>query len=446
MAVAIVTAAAYAVLVLSILVLGLYAIRHYVLGYSRLLVTQPKDSMELVGFHRPRITVLIPMHNEERVAADVLQALVDSDYEWELLQVIPINDRSTDKTGEIIDGFAKRFPFIEPYHRVEGRGGKPAALADACRHATGEILILFDADYVPGRGLLPMLVAPFADPEVGAVMGRVVPHNIGDSLLAGLLSLERSAGYQSAQQSRFNLGFTAQFGGTVGGVRTAALEAVGGWNPESLTEDTDLTFALLLNGWKTAYVNRAECYEEVPRSWSVRSRQLSRWVTGHTACLHDYWLDILQSRFLTAAEKADALLLLAMYWTAPVLVFGWLASLVLFFLPQANQAPILPLALAFLGYQLIANQATFLEIGIASMLDGTRNRALLMPLNLLNFFANTGAICNALRKFYWNRFWGSGGDSWYKTHRTRSPGSGPSLTPAPVHGAVRRASAPAPGD
>jgi cellulose synthase/poly-beta-1,6-N-acetylglucosamine synthase-like glycosyltransferase len=424
MAVTLLIGISYVVIVFTVAFLLLYAVRHYLLGYSRLRIDQPKDSMELVGFYMPRVTVLIPMHNEERVAADVLQAIVDSDYDWEKLEVIPVNDRSTDKTREIVDGYARRYPFIQPYHRVDGQGGKPAALVEACARATGDILVMFDADYVPGRAVIKMLVAPFADPEIGASMGRVVPHNIGDSLLSGLLSLERSAGYQGVQQSRFNLGFTAQFGGTVGAVRAAALESVGGWNPESLTEDTDLTFALLLSGWKTAYVNRAECYEEVPQSWGVRRRQLSRWVTGHTECLHNYWPDLMRSRFLTRWEKVDALFLLAMYWTAPVLVLGWVASLLLFFIPEAHQTPWLPVALGFLGYQMFANQATFLEIGVASMLDGTRIRSLLLPLNLLNFFANTGAICNALRKFYWNKLWGSGGDGWYKTHRTRGRSGG----------------------
>lgn len=424
MAVTLLIGIAYVVIGFAVAVLLLYAIRHYVFGFSRLRLEHPKDAMELVGFHMPRVTVLVPMHNEERVAADVLQALVDSDYDWEKLEVIPINDRSTDRTQEIIDGFAKQYPFIQPLHRTGGESGKPAALVEASALATGEILVLFDADYVPGRALIKMLVTPFADPEVGASMGRVVPYNIGDSLLSGLLSLERSAGYQGVQQTRFNLGFTAQFGGTVGAVRASALAAVGGWNPESLTEDTDLTFAMLLSGWKTAYVNRAECYEEVPRGWAVRRRQLSRWVTGHTECMHNYWPDLMRSRFLTRWEKVDALFLLAMYWTAPMLVVGWVASLFLFFIPEAHQAPWLPAALAFLGYQLFANQATFLEIGVASMLDGTRIRSLLLPLNLFNFFANTGAICHALWKFYWNRIWGSGGDGWYKTHRTRGAKGG----------------------
>jgi cellulose synthase/poly-beta-1,6-N-acetylglucosamine synthase-like glycosyltransferase len=381
--------------------------------------------MEIVGFVLPSVSVLVPMHNEERVAADVLQALVDSDYRWDKLQIIAINDGSTDRTGEIIDQFAARYSFIRALHRRDGGGGKPAALAEATPLATGDVILLFDADYVPSRSMIKFLVAPFADPEIGAVMGRVIPHNAGESLLAALLSLERAAGYQCAQQSRYNLGFTAQFGGTVGGVRSSALAAAGGWNAASLTEDTDLTFALLLRGWRTAYVNRAECYEEVPKSWLVRRRQLVRWVTGHTECLHRYWKPVLEAPFLSRWEKADALLLLGLYLTAPIMVAGWFASVLLFFTPAAHEVPVFAVAILFLGYQLLGNQASFAEIGVASLLDGTARRALLLPLNLLNFFASTVTTCAALIRFYWSRSWSGPGPGWDKTTRTRLPGRGP---------------------
>ena len=83
--------------------------------------------------------------------------------------------------------------------------------------AQGDIAIIFDADYVPGRGLLKQLVAPFFDPEVGAVMGRVVPINSGTNLLTRMLDLERSGGYQVDQQARMNMNLLPQYGGTVGG-------------------------------------------------------------------------------------------------------------------------------------------------------------------------------------------------------------------------------------
>ena len=103
MAVTLLIGVGHAVIGFAIAFLLLYALRHYVLAYSRLRIEQPKDFNELVGFYMPRVTVLIPMHNEERVAADILQALVDSDYDWEKLEVIPINDRSDDRTQEILN-------------------------------------------------------------------------------------------------------------------------------------------------------------------------------------------------------------------------------------------------------------------------------------------------------------------------------------------------------
>src|ERR1035438_10067052 len=96
---------------------------------------------------------------------------------------------------------------------------------------------------------------------------------------------------------------------------------------------------------------------------------------------------LLRSRSLSFTEKVDALFVLACYLTAPVLILGWLASLVLFFSPQMHSVPILSIALMFVGYQIFGNQATFFELGIAALLDGMNRRVLLMPCNLFNFFA-----------------------------------------------------------
>ena len=411
-------------LIFAVVVLTLYAIRHYLFTLSRLALKHPRDWMEFTGFMTPRVSVLVPMHNEQAVAADILTALVECDYNWEKLEILAINDRSTDRTGAIIDEFAARYPIVKAIHREEGGGGKGGALQFATRHVTGDVLLLFDADYFPGRATIKQLVAPFCDPETGAVMGRVVPHNTGATLLSAMLGMERAAGYQVGQQARYNLGLTPQFGGTVGGVRLSALRSAGGWNTESLTEDTDLTFRLILKGWKVAYVNRAECYEEVPETWEVRRRQIARWATGHTDCMHRLGFSLIRSKVLSRLEKIDALFVLGCYWTAPVLVLGWLASLILFFSPEAHAVPALSLALLFAGYQMFGNQATFYELGAAALLDGASRRVLMVPLNLFNFFASTGAICRALLRFYLSRASGGKGPGWHKTKRYRASGNG----------------------
>jgi len=157
-------------------------------------------------------------------------------------------------------------------------------------------------------------------------------------------------------------------------------------------------------------------------AWPVRRRQLMRWVTGHTECMHKFWRDLLLARSLTVSEKADALFMLACYWTAPIMVLGWAASLLLFLLPGGHLVPGLQVAIAFVSYQAFGNSATFFEIGAAALLDNNSNRVLLLPLNLFCYFASTGAICSALLRYYLGGFWGWGTRRWHKTTRTRTNG------------------------
>ena len=235
-----------------------YTLRHYVFTLNRLFGTQRHPYLDVDVADWPKVTVLVPAHNEEQVIGEVLEALVRADYPTGRLRILPVNDRSEDRTGEIVDDFARRYPgLVTPFHRTEGKAGKAAALQDAMERVEDDLVLVFDADYIPGQGLLKQLVAPFFDPEVGAVMGRVVPHNVEESLLTRSLDLERAGGYQVDQQARMNLNLVPQYGGTVGGVRKRALLSVGGWNVDSLTEDTDATLRLILRGWKVAYQNRS---------------------------------------------------------------------------------------------------------------------------------------------------------------------------------------------
>ena len=413
--------AAKATAVVVLLVLVAYTLRHFFFAFHRLLRPQRTNYTELAGFHMPFVSVLIPMHNEEAVAHDVLEALLEADYPHDLgqLEIIPINDHSSDNTGEILDEYAARCSWIKPLHRRNGRRGKAAALRAATRLATGEVLIVFDADYLPGKSLLKFLVAPFADPEVGAVMGRVVPHNVGDSLLSRLLDLERAAGYQINQQARNNLGLIAQYGGTVGGVRREALEAAGGWNALSLTEDTDLTLQLVIRGWKVAYVNRAECYEEVPVTWAVRRRQIERWAIGHTECFHRHLWPLLRSPDLRWRAKLDGVFLLGVYLTSPLILLGWAACLMLFFSGQSFLPVLTAFFLASTSCNAVGNFASFFEIGNSVILDGTHRRVRLLPFNIANFLFSTVTISLALIKYYGGRILGFT-IPWHKTERYRN--------------------------
>ena len=97
------------------------------------------------------------------------------------------------------------------------------------------------------------------------------------------------------------------------------MREIGGWNENSLTEDTDLTYRLLLNGWKTVYQNRSECYEEVPEIWPVRIKQIMRWAKGHNQAMVTYGLRLLLGKHrATLRERIDGTLLLGVYAMAPL--------------------------------------------------------------------------------------------------------------------------------
>lgn len=406
-------------LCLIVVVMFAYGIRHTLFTLSRLFGVQHCPYAFIDSAQWPQITVFVAAHNEEKVIAGCLKALLLTDYPADKVKIVPVNDRSQDGTKKIIDVFAAEYPDrVVPFHRSAGKPGKAAALKDALPFVDGDIVIIFDADYVPGVGLLRQLAAPFFDPEVGAVMGRVVPVNAGTNLLTRMLDLERSAGYQVDQQARMNLNTVPQYGGTVGGVRLSAVAAVGGWHDDVLAEDTDITFRLLINGWKTVYNNCAECYEEVPEEWSVRLRQVRRWAKGHNQVLYRYWHQLLISPYITLRQRIDGMMLLMVFAMPPLLLIGWIFALILYYLNAGSLVAMLIPLMALVAYGTLGNFAAFLEIVMAVLLDGHRRRIRLLPVNLLCFFASLVSISMALVESATDRIRGKE-LVWHKTLRYR---------------------------
>jgi cellulose synthase/poly-beta-1,6-N-acetylglucosamine synthase-like glycosyltransferase len=374
-----------------IFIVCVYAIRHYVFTLNRLFGRQRQPYLDVDTAHWPDVTVIVPAHNEEVVIGEILEALLDVDYPRGKLNILPVDDRSKDRTGDIIDDFARRYPKrILPYHRTQGTTGKAAVLNDTIEKVKTDIILIFDADYIPGRSLVKQLVAPFFDPEVGAVMGRVVPYNVGSNLLTRLLDLERAGGYQVDQQARMNMKMVPQYGGTVGGVRKSALISVGGWREDSLAEDTDATYRLLLGGWKTVYQNRSECYEQVPETWKSRMRQIMRWAKGHNQATAHFTLSLLRNHRIRWIEKFDGFLLLGVYMISPILLFGWSLGIILWYLGEPHTSFMFILLVT--SYSTLGNFAVFYEITAATQLDGAGERIRLLPFVFLGFLISLFSI------------------------------------------------------
>ncbi|RQR56589.1 glycosyltransferase family 2 protein [Burkholderia sp. Bp9140] len=398
-----------------------YAARHYVFSLDRLFKPQHAPYQTITHGEWPRLTVFVAAHNEEAVVVDCLMALLATTYPRDRLTIIPVNDRSTDNTRALIDGVQALAPeLIKPFHRESGKPGKAAALKDALRFIRGDIMVVFDADYLPRPGLLKELVAPFFDPEVGAVMGRVVPQNADSNLLARLLDLERAGGYQVNQQARNNLNLVPQYGGTVGGIRKGALDAVGGWCDDTLAEDTDMTYRLLMSDWRTVYLNHAECYEEVPERWAVRARQLTRWAKGHNQTLLRYFGPVLRNPLISRRCRLDGALLLGVFLMPALLAVAWGTAITLYLLNGVNSTALglLVSLFALFAFSTFGNFGVFFEIVVAARLDGRATRLRLVPVNVVGFCVTIAAVVSAL--------WGLALDAalrrelkWDKTERFR---------------------------
>lgn len=372
--------------IVTIVIMLIYAIRHFVFTYNRLFVKQKISYRDIYTSDLPMISVLIPMHNEELVLQKIISALLECDYDPDRLEIIAINDHSEDATHKMLDEYFSEYPFIRPLHRDEGARGKPEGLNDALQIAKGEIIIVFDADYIPSKNLLKKIAISFCDPQVGAVMGRVVPLNPNTNVLTNLLNLERSGGYQVDQQARFNMNLIPQYGGTVGGFRKKFMMETGGFNTRILAEDTELTYRLYTSGYKVVYDNSAECYEEVPETWEVRGRQVRRWSRGHNEVLFRYLLKVLFTKHLHFWRKVDGVLLLLVYAIPFLLGLALLDCIALFFLGEMNIFNGWWVLLFIGAYNAWGNFAPFYEIGAGALLDGMGQEITVLPMLCFSFY------------------------------------------------------------
>jgi len=396
-----------------------YLIRHYVFTITVLKnARRRKNAVKAVNTtHQLGVSILIPARNEEKVIGRILQRMTELSYPKDKLQIIIIDDASTDNTGKIAEQYSKICSYIKIVHRSEKEGGrgKASALNAGFKHAKGEIILCFDADYYPQKDTLEKLVEVFADQKVGAVQGRVTVLNEPQNMITRLVALERTGGYSVDQQARDNLGLITQFGGTVGGFRRELLESLGGWDESILAEDTDLTFRVYLAGYRVRYVNDAECYEEAVESWRAYWKQRYRWAKGHMQVFLKHWLKVLKSTNLTFKQRIDGLLLLTVYFMPVLVLLSWIVGVPLFFLGPPFWSSIVWAFVPISLYSFVGNFAPFFEVGVGAYLDGRTRAQWLIPLLILTFLYNIPICTKAFADLLMTKISGKNNNNWEKT-------------------------------
>jgi cellulose synthase/poly-beta-1,6-N-acetylglucosamine synthase-like glycosyltransferase len=200
--------------------------------------------------------------------------------------------------------------------------------------------------------------------------------------------MERMGGYRVDQEARNTLGLIPQFGGTVGGFRNSIMQRLGGFDEKMLTEDTDLTFHIVLLGYKIRYVGEAECYEEAVESWPAYWKQRHRWARGHIQVCMKHVFNVLKSKRLNHREKIDGVLLLNVYFVPVVTFFSFFISICLMMLgaPQLVTSTWFFVPITF--YSFVGNFAPFFEICIGAYLDNRSRTQWLAPFLFFAFVYN----------------------------------------------------------
>jgi len=376
------------------LIMSLYLVRHFIFtAYS--LVYRKVQHPSRMSKWNPSVTILIPAHNEENCIGQLLKYLTKLKYKGSY-NVVLVNDASTDRTGEIAERISAstRSPHISIVSRQQGGNGKSFALNDALAYARGEILIFFDADYIPSRYLIQHLLRGFNRPDVAAVQGYISVRNHTRSLISKVVRLERLAGYRISQYARNELFLMSQLGGTVMAVRRKALEELCGFNTKALAEDTDLTLRLILRGYRVHYALDARSSEEAVESMRAYWRQRSRWALGHMQCALRYSVKILRSRLCLKA-KLDWLLCLGTYFLPLLVGLSWIlsgAAVILGF-----PLPMWTLSLSALSiFSAVGNFAPVFEVISGALLEGSRKALLWLPLLPLMYVVNVIVCAKAL--------------------------------------------------
>jgi len=237
-----------------------------------------KKGRQPAGAYRPPVAVLIPAFNEEKVIVNTVHAVLGSDYP--ALRVIVIDDGSRDNTHEVVcEAFPRERERGQVLLLTKENSGKAEALNFGLARVEEEIFIGIDADTIIAPDAISKLVDHFSDPEVAAVAGNT---KVGNrvNLWTRWQALEYITSQNFERRALNVFGAVTVVPGAIGAWHTQAVRAAGGFHPDTVAEDADLTMSLLEQGGRVYYEDRALAWTEAPTRPSGLMRQRFRWSFG----------------------------------------------------------------------------------------------------------------------------------------------------------------------
>ncbi len=307
----------------------------------------------------PFVSIMVPAHNEGKVIGKTVESLLLLDYPKDKMELIVINDNSSDNSKDILQSIKNRYGgynfTIINTDNITGGKGKSNALNIGYQRAKGDFIAIYDADNTPEKTALRYLIQTIVkDDGLGAVIGKFRTRNKHKNILTKFINIETLSFQWIAQAGRRQLLGLCTIPGTNFVLRRATIEKLGGWDTKAIAEDTEISFRIYKMGQRITYIPQAVTWEQEPETVNVWIKQRTRWVKGNIYVLVKYIKNIFKGKqnivlfdilyfasvyflFLTSVVISDIIFVLSLFNLVEVTIpFNfwtvWILSYVLFIL------------------------------------------------------------------------------------------------------------------
>ncbi len=276
----------------------------------------------------PYVTIQLPVFNEAYVMERLLDNIILLEYPREKLEIQVLDD-STDETVASTAAHVKRLAAngLDIVHitRTDRSGYKAGALKEGLEIAKGDLIAIFDADFLPEADWLQKTIPHFKDPEIGVVQTRWAHLNRDYSILTQIQAFALDAHFTLEQVGRNSKGHFINFNGTAGVWRKETIYDAGNWEGDTLTEDLDLSYRAQLKNWKFKYLEHVTTPAELPIIISAARSQQFRWNKGGAENFRKMFRRVLSSDMSFKSKLHGILHLLNSTMFLNVLIVGVLS-------------------------------------------------------------------------------------------------------------------------
>ena len=227
----------------------------------------------------PSFSFVVPVKNEAKIVSRLLAALSSLNYPADKVEIVVVEDGSTDDTFEVCRRFASTHENVKVLQRPFSNG-KPSALNYGLKNSSGEIIAVFDADSVPANDALLKAAKYFDDPAVAAVQGKISSINSQENMLTQFIAYEEAVWCEAYLRGKDVLDLFVHLKGSCQFLRRDVLERLEGFDEKMLSDDMEFSARLAYNGYKIRYGGDVCAWQESPASLKTLFKQRTRWFRG----------------------------------------------------------------------------------------------------------------------------------------------------------------------